>query len=237
MEWKAPASEALREYVDVLRAIWHTWQTGERLNYRGQFYTLTLMSPFFDPGPNDFPHIPIYTAGVNLRMCRLAGEFSDGFHVHPFHTRRYLQELILPAIAEGAAKAGRVLSNVEVSASIFVATGSSQAELDAAVAFARQQVAFYASTPSYAAVMDLHGWSAAREALSKLAVRKRWGEMSALISDEMLAEFAIICPWNELPDKIRQKYDGLLDRVTLYLPFDPAQNQEQWARLCAAFGS
>lgn len=233
MDWKTPAADALREYIGALRAIWYSWQTGERLNFRGRFYKLTLMSPFFDPGPHDFPEVPIYTAGVNLRMCRLAGEISDGFHVHPFHTRRYLEEAVLKAIAEGAVRADRELSDVDISSAIFVAAGDSQAEIDTAVEFARQQVAFYASTPSYAPVMDLHGWSEVREKLSRLAARKRWDEMGALITDEMVTEFAIICSWKELPEKIHGKYEGLLDRVTLYPPFDPRQDQERWAMICA----
>jgi len=235
MEWRPPAADHLREYVQALRAIWHSWQTGERLNFRGEFYKLTLMSPFFDPGPQDFSVIPIYTAGVNLRMCRLAGQVADGFHVHPFHTRRYLQEVVRPAIAEGATHAGRTVSDVDLSCAIFVAAGDSQAEMDVGVEFVRQQVAFYASTPSYAAVMDLHGWGEVREQLSGLAARKRWGEMGALVSDEMVAEFAIICAWSELPLKIHEKYAGLLDRVTLYSPFNPTQDQARWAAICAAF--
>jgi probable F420-dependent oxidoreductase len=231
MDWKKPAAQALKEYVEALRAIWRAWQTGERLNYRGQFYKLTLMSPFFDPGPHDYFNIPIYTAGVNMRMCRLAGEVSDGFHVHPFHTRRYLQEVVRPAIAEGAAAAGRKVSDVEISGSIFVTPGHTQAEMDGTAEFVRQQIAFYASTPSYAHVMDLHGWSDTREKLSALAARKQWGEMSALVSDEMLAQFAITGSWSELPHKIHDKYDGLLDRVTLYMPFDPVGNREGWANL------
>ena len=235
MEWRTPAVDHLREYVQALRHVWHSWQTGERLNFRGRFYKLTLMAPLFNPGPHDYPHIPIYTAGVNLGMCRLAGEVADGFHVHPFHTRRYLQEVVRPAIAQGAERAGRSLGEVELSSAIFVAAGDSQAEIDTGIAFVRQQVAFYASTPSYAAVMDLHGWGDVRERLSRLAARKRWGEMGALVSDEMVAEFAIICPWRELPDRIRAKYEGLLDRVTLYTPFNPTQDQERWAEICAAF--
>jgi probable F420-dependent oxidoreductase len=168
-------------------------------------------------------------------MCRLAGEASDGFHVHPFHTHRYLQEVVLNAIAEGAASAGRELSDLDISSAIFAAAGDSQAEIDTAVAFVRQQIAFYASTPSYAPVMDLHGWSDVREKLSRLAIRKRWDEMGALVTDEMVSEFAIICSWSELPRKIREKYEGSLDRVTLYKPFDPSQDQERWAEICAAF--
>ncbi len=235
MDWKTPAADALREYVSALRAIWHAWQTGERLNFRGQFYKLTLMAPFFDPGPHGYPQVPIYTAGVNLRMCHLAGEISDGFHVHPFHTRRYLREVVLQSLAEGAAGVGRGLSDIDVSSAVFVVAGDSQAETDAAVGFVRQQVAFYGSTPSYQAVMDLHGWSDVGEKLGRMATHKRWDEMSALVTDEMVAEFAILCSWDELPEKIHEKYEGLLDRITLYRPFDPRQDQERWAKICAAF--
>jgi probable F420-dependent oxidoreductase len=235
MEWKTPAVEVLREYVGALRAIWHAWQTGDRLNFRGRFYKLTLMAPFFDPGPQDYPKVPIYTSGVNLRMCRLAGEVSDGFHVHPFHTRRYLEEVVLQAVGEGVAAAGRQLADVDVSSAIFVAAGDTQDELDKAVEFARRQVAFYASTPSYGPVMDLHGWGGVRETLSRLAVRKRWNEMGALITDEMVAEFSIVCSWRELYQKIHEKYNGLLDRITLYRPFDPSRDRERWAEICAAF--
>src|SRR5690606_15652115 len=101
MAWRPPADDHLREYIVALRAIWRSWQTGERLNHRGDFYNITLMTPFFDPGPIDHPQIPIYTAGVNERMCRLAGEISDGFHAHPFHTRRYLSDVVIPAIEDG----------------------------------------------------------------------------------------------------------------------------------------
>ena len=101
MTWETPAVERLRDYILALKAIWYSWQNGERLNYRGDFYKLTLMTPFFDPGPIDYPQIPIYTAGVNERMCRLAGEVSDGFHAHPFHTRRYLEEIVIPRLRMG----------------------------------------------------------------------------------------------------------------------------------------
>jgi probable F420-dependent oxidoreductase len=230
MEWRSPADDHLRDYVAALRAIWHSWQTGERLNHRGDFYKLTLMTPFFDPGPIEHPHIPIYTAGVNERMCRLAGEVSDGFHAHPFHTRHYLQQVVLPTIEEGARKAGRSRADVDIACAIFVATGQNQAEIDAAVAAVRQQVSFYASTPAYAAVMDLHGWSGVREQLSRMAGRKEWASMPGLITDEMVDQFAIVCPPGELAERIRQKYTGLLDRVMLYVPFDPRQ-QALWKLL------
>jgi probable F420-dependent oxidoreductase len=234
MTWRTPAVDHMREYVQALRAIWQSWQTGEKLNVRGEFYKLTLMTPFFDPGKIDHPHIPIYTAGVNEKMCKLAGEVSDGFHAHPFHTRKYLQEVVRPAIQAGAQEAGRSLGDVDVSSAIFVATGMNQEQFNGALAYVRQQVAFYASTPTYAPVMDLHGWSETREELSRLAARKEWAAMPGLITDEMVHAFAIVCEPQDLADKIHEKYDGVLDRVTLYVPFDPRENYAMWAGICGA---
>ncbi len=235
MPWRSPAAENMKDYIGALRAIWQAWQSGERLNYRGEFYTHTLMSPFFDPGPNEFPEIPIYTAGVNERMCRLAGEVSDGFHAHPFHTRRYLQEVVLPAIDAGAASAGRSRADVDISSAIFVVAGDNSKEINAGLMEVGQQAAFYASTPTYAPVMDLHGWSDVREELSALVARKRWDQISGLVTPEMVDAFAIVSSWDDLPQRIHDKYDGILDRVTLYIPFDPSQNMERWAKICAAF--
>ena len=183
MTWRTPVADHMKEYIAALRAIWHSWQTGERLNYRGEFYTISLMSPFFDPGPNEFPRIPIYTAGVNEQMCRLAGEVSDGFHAHPFHTRRYLTDVVLPAIDEGAASAGRTRSDVDISSAIFVVAGDTKAEINAGLMQVGQQAAVYASTPTYAPVMDLHGWGGIREELSALAARKRWDLIPALVTE------------------------------------------------------
>ncbi len=230
MTWETPAAERLRDYILALRAVWHSWQNGERLNYRGEFYKLTLMTPFFDPGPIDYPQIPIYTAGVNERMCRLAGEVSDGFHAHPFHTRRYLNEIVIPAIEDGAHTVGRSRSDVSMSSAVFVATGRNQSEMDAAVAAVRQQVSFYASTPDYAAVMDLHGWSGVREELSQMASRKQWADMPALVTDDMIDAFAVVCAPQQLSARLREKYEGVLDRITLYIPFRP-DDQALWRML------
>ena len=235
MPWRTPVDENMKDYIGALRAIWAAWQSGERLNYRGEYYTHTLMIPFFDPGPNEFPNIPIYTAGVNERMCRLAGEVSDGFHAHPFHTRRYLEEVVLPAIDAGAASAGRTRADVDISSSIFVVAGDNSKEISAGLMEVGQQAAFYASTPTYAPVMDLHGWSGVREELSSLAARKQWDQIPSLITQEMVDAFAIVSSWDDLPQRIHDKYDGILDRVTLYIPFDPSQNMERWAKICAAF--
>src|SRR5512146_286325 len=193
--WPDSVTHKLREQIEVLRAFWDCWQNGTKLNYRGEYYKITLMSPFFNPGPIDHPNIPIYIAGVNPGLARLAGELCEGFHVHPFHSARYLQEVILPAIEAGAIKERRKRKGVSVSVTAFVATTPEEMN------FARAQIAFYASTPSYRAVMALHGWEDVAEKLSAHAARGEWMEMPMLITDEMLAEFCLVTEEERLADE------------------------------------
>ncbi|MEK6588081.1 MAG: LLM class flavin-dependent oxidoreductase, partial [Chloroflexota bacterium] len=197
----------------------------ERLNFRGEHYKLTLMSPFFNPGPIEHPHIPIYIAGVNTGLCRLAGEAADGFHSHPYHSARYLREVVRPAIAEGAGRAGRSLAEVSLSTTAFAVTSPEEAE------FVRSQIAFYASTPSYRPVMELHGWGDTADQLQGLARRGEWAGMGALITEEMLETFAVICKPKALGTALRERYQGLVDRLALYLPFLPGQRDEAWSEL------
>jgi probable F420-dependent oxidoreductase len=218
----------LREQIQATRALWHTWQTGEPLNFRGEYYKLTLMSPFFNPGPIAHPEIPIYIAGVNPGLAHLAGEVADGFHMHPFHTPRYLMEVLLPAIEAGALKAGRRREEVKITTTVFVVTSPEEAN------FVRQQVSFYASTPSYRPLMALHGWENVAADLSGLAARGRWGEMPALISEEMLETFAVVGSLQALPGALSQRYQGQVDRLGLYLPFVPGQRDDFWRALLAA---
>jgi probable F420-dependent oxidoreductase len=227
MPWPASVVGKLREQIQAIRALWHTWQTGEPLNFRGEYYKLTLMSPFFNPGPIAHPEIPIYIAGVNPGLARLAGEVADGFHMHPFHTPRYLMEVLLPAIEVGALKAGRRREDVKISTTAFVVTSPEEAN------FVRQQVSFYASTPSYRPVMALHGWENVAADLSALAARGRWGEMPALISDEILETFAVVGSLQALPGALSQRYQGHVDRLGLYLPFAPGQRDDFWQALLA----
>ena len=234
VKWESPVAK-LREVILAMRALWDTWQNGTRLNFRGQFFKLTLMSPFFNPGPIEHPHIPVYLAGVNQGMCRLAGELCEGFHVHPFHSVQYLREVTLPAIDEGLRAAGRQRGDLELVSSIFVIPGDSEAEQAAASQRVRQQLAFYASTPSYAPVMELHGWGGVREQLSRLAARGDWQHMPDLIRDEMLEVFAVGGKWAELPGQIVTRYAGLLDRVMYYLPLLPGEMDERWRQAVAAF--
>lgn len=229
-----PPLPRLREVIEGLRAIWQAWRTGERLNYRGEHYSFTLMTPFFTPAPHEHD-IPIYIAGVNTGLCRLAGALADGFHIHPLNSPAYIGQVVRPAIAEGAAEAGRDASAVALSASVFVISGESAAERDAMRDFVRQQIAFYASTPSYRVVFETHGWEEIAERLSPLAARKQWAEMPALISDDMLHAFAVDAPPDEVGAAVRARYEGVVDRVTLYLPYFPGHNTTMWTGALAAF--
>lgn len=211
-EWSAPAPR-MREYIEALRAIWDNWQNGTPLNYRGEFYKLTLMTPFFTPKPIEHPNIPIYVAGVNARMCRLAGEMCQGIHLHGFHSVRYLREVVLPNVLEGLKKAGRPREAVELTCPVFIVTGRNEAERRASELEAKSRIAFYASTPSYLSVMELHGWGEVAARLSKMAREGEWGAMSNLISDEILNEFAVLAEPDSLFDTLRERYQGLVDRV------------------------
>jgi probable F420-dependent oxidoreductase len=229
MPWPESVTGKLREQILAIRALWDSWQRGTKLNFRGEYYKLTLMSPFFNPGPIENPRIPIYIAGVNTGLARLAGELCEGFHTHPFNSPRYLREVLLPALEEGAASAGRKRADVAVTASAFVATSSEEENL------ARAQLSFYASTPSYRPVMDLHGWGPAAEKLSAHAAKGDWGEMPLLITDEMLNEFCLVTDESNLIPALKERYSGIADRLTLYIPFMPGERDEFWRRLTKSF--
>jgi probable F420-dependent oxidoreductase len=225
MAWPASPAGAMREYIRALRAVWHTWQTGERLNLRGDVYRLTLMTPFFSPPPMAHPSIPIYLAGVNPGMIRIAGECADGLHVHPLHSQKYLQQIVHPALAAGAERAGRAASEIDVSASVFAVTEEAEEPL------VRGQIAFYASTPAYRPLLDLHGWGEVGDRLSGMARRAAWAEMADEITDDILRTFAVVAPAAELAGELRRRYQGLADRLTLYLPFRPGEQDGFWKDL------
>jgi probable F420-dependent oxidoreductase len=235
--WDAPV-ERLRDYIGAVRAVWECWQTGERLRYEGPYYSLKLMTPFFSPPPLPEPsHTPpIFIAGVNRRLCRLAGEVCDGFHAHAFHTPLYLREYVLPWIEEGLASAGRERGDVQVCTSVFAIVGRGD-ERARAREDVRKQIAFYASTPSYRTLLDAHGWEATGEQLSRLAGRGRWDELGMLITDDMLAEFVV--EGDTLAGaarSIKERYTGVVDRVALYVPFAPGERDNEWREAAAVMG-
>lgn len=230
MPWDAPAPR-LRDTVRAIRAVWAAWRSGEPLNYRGEFHTLTLMTPFFTPPHHDHA-IPVATAGVNPTMCRVAGEVADAFQVHPLHTPSYLRDVIIPAIRRGERRAGRA-GTVTINASVFGLIGESQAELDDARAEARRTIAFYASTPSYRPLLTHHGWDEIGVRLSALAARGEWVKMAGAVTDEMLETIAVSGSPREVGRQIRERYEGFADRVGAYLAFHPDASS-RWASVLAA---
>lgn len=229
MPWPESVVGKLREQISAIRAFWNTWQTGAALNVKGDYYRLSLMSPFFNPGPITHPDIPIYVAGVNTGLAHLAGESADGFLVHPFHSPQYLKEILLPAIRGGQKKAARPLKATAISLTAFVVTSPEEAF------FVRSQIAFYASTPSYRAVMSYHGWEETAQQLSSLAARKEWGQMPGMINDEMLETFAVVCEPKKVAEGLSQRYTGWVDRLALYLPFLPGDRDAFWQSLIGDF--
>lgn len=225
MPWPESPVTKLRDQVAAMRAIWGAWQSGEKLNFRSNYYKLTLMTPFFNPGPIDFPEIPIYIAGVNQGMAQLTGEVADGFLVHPFHSPEYLKKVILPAIESGASKAGRNEKPVSIAVTAFAICDADQRE------FVRQQIAFYASTPSYRPVMAMHGWQDVAHELSAAASRGKWLEMPGMITDNMLEVFATTADAEELPAALKERYANLADRLSLYKPFTPGGNTKFWEKI------
>jgi probable F420-dependent oxidoreductase len=233
LPWDPPAPK-LREYIAAVRAIWRSWQTDAPLRVEGRYYRLSLMTPFFNPGPIAHPEIPISIAGVNPILCRLAGEVAQGFHVHPFHTVPYLTSVVLPNIEHGLQAASRPRTAIQLYAPVFVAPGEEPEEQRAEAERARAQIAFYASTPSYQVVLRTHGWDDIATRLQRLASQRKWAEMAALVPEEMLDAVLVRGSWEDVGRQLRRRYTGVLDRVACYRPFTQAE-LPKWRRLVAAF--
>jgi probable F420-dependent oxidoreductase len=213
MPWSRPAAR-MAEFVRAVRAIWSAWETGERLAFRGEFYTHTLMTPFFTPEPMGVPTPPVWLAAVGPRMTEVVGEVADGLHVHPFTTARYLDEVSLPALRRGAESAGRDAAAVGVALPALISLGEDAASLDAAIAATRKQIAFYGSTPAYLPVLALHGWEALHTQLNGAARRGEWDTMGGLVPDEVLAEFAAVGTAAEVAAQLRDRFDGRVTRIS-----------------------
>lgn len=234
VKWEKPITR-MRETIEAIHAFWDCWQNGTPLDYAGEFFKLALMTPFFDPGPIDYPRPPIYLAAVNEQMLRLAGSHCDGVHIHALHTVRYLREVALPAIEVGLARRGRTRADFSINTSVFVIPTDTPREARAAEAHVRQQLSFYMSTPAYRTVMELHGWEGVGVELGKMARTGQWKEMESLITDEMMDTFVVTGRWAELPEIIHAQYGDLLDRVGFYLPFEPGVNDMGWRNTIDAF--
>jgi probable F420-dependent oxidoreductase len=208
----------MREYVRAVRAIWATWNDGEPLRFTGEFYTHTLMTPFFSPPPNTYGTPPIHLAGVGPRMTEVAGEVADGFLAHAFTTERYLHEVTLPALRRGFEKAGRTGDGFEISGTALIATGTTEEEFAASVRDVRRQVAFYGSTPAYAPVLELHGWGELATELNRLSKQGDWDAMGEAVDDEVLHAIAVVAEPDDVGPALARRFGGIAQRIPLYAP-------------------
>jgi probable F420-dependent oxidoreductase len=225
----------MREIVQALRAIWDCWQNGTKLAFKGRFFRFDLMTPFFNPGPIEHPKIPVYIAGVNEHMCRVAGEVGDGLHVHPFNSPKYLRESVQPAVNEGLAASGRTRQDFVYTTSSFVVVGDTEQELAQHRQSVKQQIAFYASTRTYEPVLAAHGWQDLVPHLHRKSVEGDWKGMTDLITDEMLDTYAVTGSYDTIAARLKERYAGLLDRTALYQPYQPGLDDPRLPRLVKQF--
>jgi len=218
MPWSHPAPR-MREYILAMRAIWASWNEGAPLNFRGEFYKHTLMTPFFSPTPHHYGPPKVFLAAVGELMTEVAGEVADGLLVHPFTTERYLREVTLPALHRGLDKAGRSPSTFQISLSGLIATGRDAEEREVADAKVRGQIAFYGSTPAYRRVLELHGWPDLQAELNALSRVGKWDAMTELISDEVLEAFSIVSPLDEVGARVTRRFGDVVDRFSVYAPY------------------
>src|SRR6476659_5380955 len=230
MEWSHPAAR-MREFILALQAIWSSWNDGTKLDFRGDFYSHTLMTPFFNPGPNAYGPPKVFLAGVGELMPEVAGEVCDGFLCHGFTTEKYLREVTIPALERGRAKAGKTMEGFEIVGPSFVVTGTSESDLTNASQGTRQQIAFYGSTPAYKPVLDLHGWGGLQDELNAMSKQGKWVEMGGLIDDEILNTFAVVGEPERIAPELHRRYGDVIQRISFYAPYK--SDPERWKRVLA----
>jgi probable F420-dependent oxidoreductase len=232
MPWSQPAAR-MRELILAMRAIWGCWSEGTKLDFKGDFYTHTLMTPFFNPGPNRYGPPKVFLAAVGELMTTVAGEVADGVLAHGFTTERYLREATIPALERGLAVSARRREDVQVSYPSFVVTGTSEAEMADAARGVRAQIAFYGSTPAYRPVLELHGWGDLQTELNTLSKQGEWMKMAELIDDEVLHTFAVVAEPEDVPARILARVGDVVDRITFYAPY--RSDPERWRGILAGF--
>jgi probable F420-dependent oxidoreductase len=208
----------LREYVESLRAIWRTWQTGAPLAYEGKHYRFTLMTPEFSPPATGLPPIPVTIAAVGPAMMKLAGRVCDGVRLHGFATRKYLEEVAIPKVEEGLREARRERASFEFWGGGFICTGADEAEVQKQIDEVRYRIAFYGSTRSYHGVFAVHGWDDLGMKLHQLSKQGRWNEMAKEVPDDVVRTFAAVGTYRELAKAIETRFGGLTDSVALGFP-------------------
>ena len=211
--WSKPAAR-MREYIMALHAIWDNFQTGAKLDFKGEFYTHSLMTPAFSPGPLSVPKPPVYVAGVGPKLVRVVGEVADGFFVHPFHTPDYMVTETLPELAKGAKSAGRSVDEIIVACLTIVAMGRNDEEVARARRKAASQLAFYGSTPAYSGVLNFHGYENLQPELNRLSKQGEWSKMTQNIDDDLIDLLCISGTPSEVGAKLRER-NSFADRSTM----------------------
>lgn len=221
MPWSNPAAR-MREYIQALQAIWGAWQHDTQLKFVGDYYSHTLMTPFFAPDPHQWGAPQIYLAAVGEEMSKVAGEVADGVILHGFTTPAYIREISTPAVRLGEVDAGRAIGDCALSLMGFVVSGDTDEQLATAAAAVKQQIGFYGSTPAYRKVLELHGWAALADELADLARQggAAWEKMGPQIPDAVLEQFAVVAPRHELAAAIRARFEGVVDRFSFYVPYE-----------------
>lgn len=232
MRWSDKPAVQMREFIRALKAIWRCWNTGETLDFKGEYYTHTLMTPFFTPEPNPFGEPRVMLAGVGPYMTRVAGEVCDGFICHGFTTEQYFREVTLPSIEEGLTRAGRSLDDFEIAIPSFIVTGTDEKEMAESAKRIRHQIAFYGSTPVYKPVLDTHGWGDLQGELNRLTKEGRWDEIDTLIDDEVLNAFAVVAEPEQIAQRWGARWGGLVDRLSFRAPF--RSDPERWGGVLAS---
>jgi probable F420-dependent oxidoreductase len=222
-----PPGPRLRDMLLAIRHIWDAFDGKHPLDYRGEYYTHDYIQPFFNPGPTGYGQPKLFIAAVGPYMCRLAGEVCDGIHIHPFHTVRYIEEVVKPNVRQGLAKAGRDESDFEYATTSFI-LGGSEEQQEGMAGIARSQVAFYGSTPSYKRVFELHGWDDLQPELQGMVKSGRLAEMPKLITDEVMSKFWVRGSFDQIAKQVKQKYEGVVDRIGLYLPVVGGEHEKEW---------
>lgn len=230
LEWHAPAPWT-RDYVNAMRAVWQTWQTGEPLRFESEHYHLDVMVPLFDPGPIEHPDIPIYIAAIGPNMCAVAGEVANGVRLHPVCTTKFIDEEVVPNVMRGASRTHRSLDEVEICLKPLIGTAADEQRLERVIDTVRARVAFYLSTPSYRRTFELHGWGDIAREASVLSREQRWDDLPGLVHDEMLHTVATIATYDDIAGKLNERFADRLDRIEFSIPVNNADDADAYRQI------
>ena len=222
-----PPGPRMKEYVLSLKAIWDSFQNGTPLNFKGDYYDFSLITPHFSPGPIEYPPPKIFIAAVGPYMFRLAGEHCDGVLPHGFMTKKYMDEVALPNLERGLQRSGRKLNDLEIGAGGMLVMGKDEEELGAAHTAAKRRIAFYGSTRTYKGVMDIHGWGDVCLELNRMASAGKWDDMPAIITDEMVETFATIGTYDQIVGKIKDRFGSYATQIGFSMPADDPGGEER----------